>query len=187
MLRKEKPWQVLRIAFGKVYVHYEYIVLTISIFLLSLILLLFLQNWGYYRLLFSGLFKLREAIALTLKSVMVFPGNFEEINFIVLLTVLILLSVNVSFVLFTVRRRIKNSSKLGIVSLLIGYLGLGCASCGSVMLSFLLGVSATSSFLGILPYNGKEVGYISVALLLISIYLAARKIVNPLNCKIKNI
>jgi hypothetical protein len=184
MVKKEKPGHVLKSAFAKVYAHVGYIILSISIFLLSLISLILLQNWGYYQLLFSGIFETLEAISLMLKSVMVFPGNFEQTNFIVLLVVLVLLSINVSFVIFTIKRRIKKSSKLGIVSLFVGYLGLGCASCGSVVLSFILGVSATSSFLGILPYNGKEVGYLSIVLLLVSIYLAARKIANPLICKI---
>lgn len=103
------------------------------------------------------------------------------------LIVALLGGINFSLLIFYLRRRIRleKSVGTGLVGMIIGLLGIGCASCGSVILSSIFGFTLATAFLGSLPFRGKEIGIFGILLLLLSIYLIAQKIQNPASCKIK--
>ena len=105
-----------------------------------------------------------------------------------LVIVSVLSGINISMFLFYLKRRIKLERSLGtgFFGTIVGLLGIGCASCGSIFLSSIFGYAAVTSFLGILPFQGQEIGVVGILLLLISIYLIANKIQNPNSCKISN-
>ncbi|MBT4516601.1 MAG: hypothetical protein HOC78_01785 [Candidatus Komeilibacteria bacterium] len=98
----------------------------------------------------------------------------------------ILAGINFSMLIFYLKRKIKleRSVGTGFVGIIIGIFGVGCASCGSVVLSSIFGYTAVTNFLGILPFHGIEIGVLGLMLLLLSIYLLASKIQNPAVCKI---
>ncbi|PLX24512.1 hypothetical protein C0580_05030 [Candidatus Parcubacteria bacterium] len=99
----------------------------------------------------------------------------------------ILSGINFSMLIFYLKRRISKEKKFGVGfgGMLIGLLGVGCASCGSIILSSIFGFTAATGFLGILPFKGFELGIVGVVLLALSIYFLSRKIENPLLCKIE--
>ncbi|HQU09423.1 MAG TPA: hypothetical protein PLV25_05630, partial [Opitutales bacterium] len=70
---------------------------------------------------------------------------------------------------------------LGIAS---GVLGMGCAACGSFLLTSLLSLFGASWLLSYLPLAGGEFGILGVILLAVSLYMTAKKIQNPAVCKI---
>jgi len=72
------------------------------------------------------------------------------------------------------------ASTLGIVGSL---LGVGCASCGSVLLVSLFGFSTAAGFLAALPLGGMEFGLGSIAILTLSIAFMLKKLRSPLVCK----
>ena len=94
--------------------------------------------------------------------------------------------VNISMFVFYLRRRISSESSAGISmgGIVLGLLGVGCASCGSVILSTIFGLTAASGFLGILPLRGQEFGLIGFILILYSIIILSQKISNPLICNV---
>lgn len=98
----------------------------------------------------------------------------------------VLSGINLAMFVFYIKRRIKlyKSSGLGFLAALVGLLGIGCASCGSVLITSIFGFGATA-FLGFLPFHGLEIGFLGIAFLLLSIYLLADKISNPLVCASK--
>ena len=98
----------------------------------------------------------------------------------------ILAGINFSMLIFYLRRKIKleKSAGTGFVGIIVGIFGVGCASCGSVVLSSIFGYTATTNFLATLPFHGIEIGILGLLLLLLSIYLLASKIQNPSVCKI---
>jgi hypothetical protein len=59
----------------------------------------------------------------------------------------------------------------------------GCAACGSFLLVTLLSFLGASGALALLPLGGGELGLLSIALLVLSIFLIARKIVAPVVCE----
>lgn len=60
----------------------------------------------------------------------------------------------------------------------------GCAACGSFLLVTILSFLGASGALALLPLKGGELGLLSIALLILSIYLIARKIVAPIICEL---
>ncbi|BBP03057.1 hypothetical protein TPL01_21610 [Sulfuriferula plumbiphila] len=66
-----------------------------------------------------------------------------------------------------------------------GVVAAGCAACGSFLLVTILSFLGASGALALLPLQGGELGLLSIALLLLSIFLIARKIAAPVVCEIK--
>ena len=66
-----------------------------------------------------------------------------------------------------------------------GAVAAGCAACGSFLLATLLSFLGASGALALLPLKGGELGLLSIALLVLSIFLIARKIAAPLVCEIR--
>ena len=65
-----------------------------------------------------------------------------------------------------------------------GVLGMGCAACGSFLLTSIFSLFGASWLLSYLPLDGGEFGILGVILLAVSLYLTAKKIQNPAVCKI---
>lgn len=66
-----------------------------------------------------------------------------------------------------------------------GAVAAGCAACGSFLLAAMLSFLGASGALALLPLKGGELGLLSIALLLLSIFLIARKIAAPAVCEIR--
>lgn len=65
-----------------------------------------------------------------------------------------------------------------------GALAAGCAACGSFLLLPVLSFVGAAGALALLPFGGAELGLLSIGLLLLSIYLIARKIAVPPLCEL---
>jgi uncharacterized membrane protein len=63
--------------------------------------------------------------------------------------------------------------------------GIGCAACGSVILTAILGIAGTGALLTWLPLHGLEFGVVGIILLSFSIYYLAKRINDPLVCKVR--
>src|SRR3989344_4842906 len=66
----------------------------------------------------------------------------------------------------------------------VSFLGLGCSACGSLILSSLIGLTATTAVIDWLPLEGLEFGLLGIFILLLAIYLTAYKISAPNDCKV---
>lgn len=66
----------------------------------------------------------------------------------------------------------------------IGAISASCASCGSFIFGSLVGLSASSIFLSLLPYQGLELSILGILILLWSVLSTIRKIRSPVSCKI---
>jgi hypothetical protein len=94
--------------------------------------------------------------------------------------------VDAALILRSMRRRahLAHQSGAGALGVAVGLLGAGCASCGSVFLSSLLGVGATVGALSWLPLHGREFTWLGIGLLVVSIFSLSKKIVEPVACAI---
>jgi hypothetical protein len=68
------------------------------------------------------------------------------------------------------------------LGLFFAFLGIGCAACGTALLSVLLGFFGFSAMIQLLPYEGLEIGYIGLIILCIASYVLARKVSAPNVC-----
>lgn len=102
------------------------------------------------------------------------------------LGVIVLSGVNIAMLVFYLVRKVQSdhTAGAGLAGTLVGLLGVGCAACGSVILTSLFGLGAASGFLGLLPFNGIEFGILGIAALIASIAFLAQKIQNPDMCAI---
>lgn len=114
--------------------------------------------------------------------------NFTVLTASYTIVIALLCGIYIAFITYFLKRRIKEAKKSGITTGFLGIgssvLGVGCAACGSLLLmSSVLSIGATS-LLAYFPLKGSEFGILGVILLSISIYLVAKKIQNPVVCKV---
>jgi len=74
--------------------------------------------------------------------------------------------------------------KTSTVGLVLGVLGIGCASCGSLVLASLFSLLGLGGVFAMLPFGGVEFAVIGLIMLVISTYYLLKKIHDPMVCKI---
>lgn len=111
--------------------------------------------------------------------------NFTQLSRTLTIIVALLFATNVVLVVHYFRKKLmlQKSPGLSMLGLLIGFFGIGCAACGSVLLSSVFGIAATVSFIRLLPLGGQEFGLLSITILGFSIFLTIKKIKDPVLCK----
>jgi hypothetical protein len=114
--------------------------------------------------------------------------NFSTLSAVYTILISLLFGINVVMTVYYMKRRVRGVETGGIVAgffgTMSGIFGLGCAACGSLILTSVISLAGASSILALLPLRGGEFGIIGIILLSVSIYIAAKKIQNPAVCKI---
>lgn len=100
----------------------------------------------------------------------------------------LLMGVNIAVITYYFKHKISafraRSSATSIVGIVIGVFGLGCAACGSFIITSLIPFFGLGAIFSFLPFHGEEFGVIGILLLLTSLYLTLREIQNPAICRI---
>lgn len=166
--------------------NWRYVILVLFISFPLFLFAIWLPNFSFVKeVITSQYFSVSEKVSILLSSLRAFQTNFQPLGQIMLITVSLLFGLNMSLFIFYLKRRIKLQKEAGLSTsgIVAGMLGVSCASCGSFIISSLFGVSASVSFLGLLPFNGQEFAIISIVILGFSIVSMAKKIQEPLICK----
>lgn len=92
-----------------------------------------------------------------------------------------------SLLIYYLRHSIQIQKEMGVsvVGVIMSLLGVGCVSCGSVVLTSLIGFGSATFLLGILPFKGQEFGFLGIAILLIAIRFTLKKINEPYTCNVR--
>ncbi|MES2437007.1 MAG: hypothetical protein V4519_03255 [Patescibacteria group bacterium] len=166
-----------------------YFLLTLVISFLTLIFVILLPNFGLISQVFGDM-----SIPIDLKLNLVkgllggITTNFSVFSAAYTVIISLFFGINITFVLFLLKKRISLNRKVfatGFGGTFAGVIGIGCAACGTFILSSILSVIGASGALALLPLNGGEFGLISIGLLVVSIYLISKTIVQPAVCEIK--
>lgn len=181
-------WNVLVViaAFRRVFRKFPYLLLAIVTATLFLLFAIWLPNLHLLRLtMTSDAFDAVDKLNVFLSSLGAIETNFSTLTRNLTIAVSLLSGINIALLAYYLKRRIalEKAAGVGFFGTAIGLIGVGCASCGSVILSSIFGIGASTGFLGLFPLRGAEFGIAGVALLLVSIVLVAKKIENPLVCK----
>lgn len=102
----------------------------------------------------------------------------------------LMFGINVALLVYYIKRMqggvgsLGNTGVLGVSGFVSGLLGIGCAACGTFILSSVLVLFGATGFLALLPLGGEEFGLVGVGLLAFSTYLLLKKIKGPLVCSI---
>lgn len=115
--------------------------------------------------------------------------NFDALAAFSAVAVPLLFGIDVALIVYFLRRRRaqlpRGEIAAGVGGAASGAIAAGCAACGSFLLITILSFLGASGALALLPLRGGELGLLSIALLLLSIFLIARKIVAPAVCEIR--
>lgn len=135
----------------------------------------------------SEIFDWNAKLKILWTSLGLYATNFTLASQIMIVLVALMSGMNIAMLAFYFKRRMVVGSAAGAsgFGLLIGTLGVGCSACGSVILSSLIGITAASTLVSVLPLRGAEFGIASVALIGLSTYWIAKKIQAPKACTIK--
>ncbi|MFA5131910.1 MAG: hypothetical protein WC444_01130 [Candidatus Paceibacterota bacterium] len=154
--------------------------------LVFLFLLLLTQNGtaAYDALGFTSL-SLSARIGLFFSTLFDIKNTFTTGSFILAVLGSFLGGINISLAYTYMRLRgqiILRSGLYSGIGVFMAFLGIGCAACGTALLSILLGFFGLSAMLNLLPYQGQEIGYIGLIFLSIASYSLAQKVSAPNVC-----
>lgn len=115
--------------------------------------------------------------------------NFGVLAAFSVVAVPLLFGIDIAMIVYFLRRRRaqlpRGEIAAGLGGAASGAIAAGCAACGSFLLITILSFLGASGALALLPLRGGELGLLSIALLLLSIFLIARKIAAPAVCEIR--
>lgn len=178
---------VLQRSLQQVLVKPAYIFLALFIAAGVLLFSIWLPNLSLVKnTLFSSYLSAVQKTNLLIATLGGFVTNFTLFSRLLTITVAVLFGINSTMLFYYLRKKVvlEKSLGAGFGGILTGLIGVGCASCGSVILSSIFGLGATAGFIGVLPLKGQEFGLLSIGILSISIYKLAQKIQQPVLCKL---
>ena len=186
-LHRAKPgtMPVVPRAFVITFQHWRYVLLALVVATVFLLVAIWLPNMSFIWYLFTdSTFSWATRLSIIGSSFTVLQLNSKPASRAILFTLVVLAGMNVSLFTYYLKRRLALGREMGmsLFGIILGLVGVGCASCGSVVLSSIFGLGATAGFLSLLPFRGLEFGFISIILLAVSITLIAKKIIDPLAC-----
>lgn len=112
--------------------------------------------------------------------------NFSPLSAIYTVSIAVLVGINMSLIAYLLRNGgvVWAGSSAGVAGIFSGILGIGCAACGSLILTAILGTALGASLIAVLPLKGGEFGILGVILLGTATYLLAKQIIKPLVCEV---
>ncbi|OJI06859.1 hypothetical protein BK004_01835 [bacterium CG10_46_32] len=160
----------------------QYLLLAIGISIMLFLMVTWLPNRSL--LLFSLSSDVVPFWGLIAQSYGFFLANETPARAIVDSMVIALSGINIALLWYYVAHRIAMDRRIGVgvVGTMVGLLGVGCAACGSVILTSVFGIGLAGSFLGFLPFGGIEFGVLGLCALGFSISILAKRIEHPLVC-----
>jgi len=184
---RQNPVRLVAEAGREVLAHPAYLLLASTIALVVLATTLWLPN---YRLL-SAVFAtpgvaLGTKLQLLVSLVSGLAGSVGAVATVATVIIPVLFGVDVAMIVYFAKQRRARLARGEIAASLggaaSGAIAAGCAACGSFLLLPVLSFLGAAGALALLPLGGAELGLVSIALLLLSIYLIARKIATPPVC-----
>lgn len=113
--------------------------------------------------------------------------NFTPLSASYTIVIAVLFGTNLAMIIYFLRRKIIEVKHTGIATgffgLTSGVVGMGCAACGSFLLTSTFSLFGASGILAFLPLSGGEFGILGVILLAVSLHAIAKQIQNPAVCK----
>ncbi len=114
--------------------------------------------------------------------------NFTAFSFVTAVLISVLFGIDIALFAYYVSHRIAVAKSAGMAmgfgGIVSGVLGIGCAMCGSVIVTGGLSLLGASGILIFLPLRGGEFSVLGVVLLLVSLVAVAKRIAAPEVCKV---
>lgn len=161
------------------------LVIIIATFLFIIVLLAVKNGQAAYDILSFDALPFDKRLALASSTLFDFKNNFSSGSLILVTLGSFLGGINLSLAYTYLRLRgevLLHSGLYSGIGLIFAFFGVGCAACGTALLSVILGFFGFSTMLNVLPYQGQEIGYIGLIFLCIATYTLAHKVAVPNVC-----
>lgn len=173
---------------SKVFRHPVYIAISVIIALLVFTFAVLLPNFALLsQVIPSQSISLDDKISLIFSLFESIQTNFTTLSATYTILISILFGINVSLFAYFIRRQkevIKSTSPVASIGGLVsGIFGIGCAACGTFILTWVLGLIGVAGIISYLPLRGEEFGILGVILLLYSVVITSKKISSPQTCE----
>ncbi|PJE74139.1 MAG: hypothetical protein COV02_00125 [Candidatus Terrybacteria bacterium CG10_big_fil_rev_8_21_14_0_10_41_10] len=180
-----KVFKVLKKALGNR--HYFAIAVVVSV--TSVVLTILLPNWKLVLEILSSNGSFWEEIKTIVNLLGAFKTNFTAWARVYLVIISVLFGINVSIIIYYIKDKRKkfggNATAIGAGGIASGVLGAGCGACGTFAFGSLLSSVGGGWLVSFLPFGGQEIKIFSIALLVFSIYFAAKNSGKPSVCALK--
>jgi len=175
-------------AFKKVFSSVNYILTALVVMVATFSFAVWLPNWKLITVIMkSDSATFIEKISIPLSLFGSITTNFTVISASYTILIAVLFGINISLLIYYIRKQRKIFKGSGVYAsvggVISGMFGIGCAACGTFILSAVLGIFGGASAVAFLPFGGEEFGFIGVGLLSYSIVLTSRKIEKPYVCE----
>ena len=114
--------------------------------------------------------------------------NFNAISATYTIIIAVLFGINVSMLAYYIKQRRgtfeSKTTLAGIGGFVSGLFGIGCAACGTFILSSILALVGAGGAIAFLPFGGQEFGFLGVILVAYATYWTAKKIQEPMVCEV---
>jgi hypothetical protein len=173
--------------FQEVFSEPKYVALSLGISTLVFSFSVWLPNWRLIFAVFaSPEVSFLEAISIVFSLFLSIGTNFTVLSATYTVTIAILFGVNIALLAYYMSARRgslrTHGGALGVGGLVSGIFGIGCASCGTFILTSVLALVGAGGAVAFLPLGGGEFGILGVALIGYATLLIARKISEPAVC-----
>lgn len=174
-------------ALAQVFKDKKYLVLLVAITSGFTLFEMWLANYSLILFVYrSNAFSWFDKISILWETIKLAVTVFTLGEQLFMYSIALLVGINFTLLIYYLKKRIalQNAAGVSTLGIIVSLVGVGCTSCGSVILSSVFGFAATTQFLSVLPFRGKEFSLLAAVTLGVSIYLIAQKISNPGACVI---
>jgi len=176
-------------AFTAVFSRWQYAVLAVTVALVVFAFATWLPNLGLLASILANQSLSIGARALfALNLLASIQTNFTVLSASYTVAIALLTGINVALIMYVMRRQrnlaVQGGATAGALGIISGILGMGCAACGSLILTSLLGTAGGAGAITVLPFHGGEFGIIGVVLLATATYLLVKQINKPMVCEV---
>lgn len=135
----------------------------------------------------SSGFTLGQKVNLLIALLGSIKTNFTTLSRSLLILSAVLMGIQVSLVTYYVRQTARLQQDMGVsfIAMSLSLLGVGCASCGSVLLATLFGFGAMTSIVRALPFKGQEFSVLGLLLLIFAVRHTLKQINQPILCEVR--
>ena len=172
-----------------VFRNYPYILLAVFLGLFILgVAILIPSFWLLTTVFADGAISLTDKIMLLWNLLGSLTTNFTMFSASTTVITSLLVGVNASLIAYLYRRQKTQMGTRGVAmssfGMTLGMFGVGCAACGSLVLTALLASFGGIGLLAILPYQGQEIGVLGVLALGYATYFLTNNITKPIICEL---
>lgn len=175
------------LALKQVFSEIRYLTIAVTTMAIVFVLAVWLPNLKLIStVVFSSSASVAEKASLLFSLLGSIQTNFTLISASYTIAIAVLFGLNIALLTYYIRSRqsatISTGASLSIGGLVSGVFGIGCAACGTFILTSVLSTFGAIGVLSFLPFGGEEFGFLGVGLLLYSSYTILGKIGEPLVC-----